>query len=209
MRAYVELRTTFFDENATRTVTVKYIVLNTPSAYNLLLGRPSLNRLGTVTSTAHMKLKLPSPEGRVITMKLDQKMARKCYENNLRNRRGTYKIITQMGGLGVEIEIDPCNERRLKPTREVQELEINSKKFKLGASLRKDLEDKIVEVISKNMNSFTLPFTNMPGIDRNFLCHCLTMTRRLKPSLKNEEKSTRRNPSPYEKRLKNSLWLAT
>jgi len=38
VRGYVELRTTFSDENAARTITVKYIVVNASSAYNLLLG---------------------------------------------------------------------------------------------------------------------------------------------------------------------------
>ena len=33
-------------------------MVNTPSTYNLLLGRPSLNRLGEVASTKHMMLNL-------------------------------------------------------------------------------------------------------------------------------------------------------
>ena len=48
VRGYVELRTTFSDESAARTITIMYIVVNVSFAYNLLLGRPSLNRLGNV-----------------------------------------------------------------------------------------------------------------------------------------------------------------
>jgi len=59
------MRTTFLDENAANTITIKYIVVNAPSFYNLLLGRPSLNTSGVVVSTSHLKLKLPSPEGKV------------------------------------------------------------------------------------------------------------------------------------------------
>jgi len=50
-------------------------VVNTPSTYNLLLGRPSLNRLGAVASTKHMKMKLPSLKGKVITIRSNQKDA--------------------------------------------------------------------------------------------------------------------------------------
>jgi len=57
-----------------RTEKIKYLVVNAPSAYNILLGRPTLNRLGAVLSTRHMKLKLPSMEGVVITIKSDQKL---------------------------------------------------------------------------------------------------------------------------------------
>jgi len=60
---------TFSDESTTRTITIKYIVVNASFAYNLLLGQPSLNRLGAVASTAHMKMKLPFSEGGVIIIK--------------------------------------------------------------------------------------------------------------------------------------------
>jgi len=51
--------------------------------------------LGVVASTTHMKMKLPSSEGGIITIKADQKMARKFYESSLKNRRGTYAITIQ------------------------------------------------------------------------------------------------------------------
>jgi len=69
VRGYVKLKTTFLDESATKMITIKYIVVNASSAYNLLLGRPSLNRLGAVASTAHMKMKFPFSEGGVITIR--------------------------------------------------------------------------------------------------------------------------------------------
>ncbi|XP_068498327.1 uncharacterized protein [Phaseolus vulgaris] len=87
VRGYIELRTTFTDGTTTRTEKIKYLVVNTPSTYNILLGRPTLNRLGAVPSTRHMKLKLPSMEGTVITIKSDQAEARHCYENSLRQKR--------------------------------------------------------------------------------------------------------------------------
>ena len=92
VRGYVELRITFSYENPATTITIKYIVVNISSAYYLLLGRPSLNRLGAVASTTHMKMKLPSSEGGIITIKVDQKMARKCYESNLKNHMGIYAV---------------------------------------------------------------------------------------------------------------------
>jgi len=53
----------------------------------MLLGRPSLNRLGAVASTRHIKMKLPSLEGEVIIIKSDQKATRKCFENHLKKKR--------------------------------------------------------------------------------------------------------------------------
>jgi len=177
---------------------VKYIVVNTPSAYNLLLGKPSLNRLGAVASTSHMKMKFPSPEGKIITMKVHQKMACKCYENSLRNRKGTYTIITQMGGPILEVEADPHEERQPGPAGEVWELEVNGKKFKPRASLCKELKDKIVEVFSKNMNAFAWSSADMLGIDLDFLSHCLTMDEKPNPKSSSEGNSMRKSASPCE-----------
>ena len=95
VRGYVELRMTFSEESAARTITTGYIVVNAYSAYNLLLGRPSLKRLGAVASTTYMKMKLPAPEGGVITIMSDKKMTKKCNESSLKNRRGTYAIAIQ------------------------------------------------------------------------------------------------------------------
>ena len=69
VREYLELRTTFTDGTTLRTKSIRYLVVNTSSAYNMLLGRPTLNRLGAVPSTRHMRMKLPDLTGKVITIK--------------------------------------------------------------------------------------------------------------------------------------------
>ena len=94
VRGYIELRTTFTDEAASRTEKIKYLVVNSPSAYNILLGRPTLNRIGVVPSTRHMKVKFPSMEGVVITIRSDQKETKKCYKNSLKNKRSVSYITT-------------------------------------------------------------------------------------------------------------------
>jgi len=94
VRGYIELRMTFTDGLASRTEKIRYLVVNAPSAYNILLGRPTLNRTGVVPSTRHMKVKLPSMEGVVITIRSDQKEAKKCYENSLKNKRSVCHVTT-------------------------------------------------------------------------------------------------------------------
>ncbi|XP_068486589.1 uncharacterized protein [Phaseolus vulgaris] len=91
---YIELRTTFTNGLASRTEKIRYLVVNAPSAYNIMLGRPTLNRIGAVPSTRHMKVKLPSMEGVVITIRSDQKEAKKCYENSLKNKRSVCHVTT-------------------------------------------------------------------------------------------------------------------
>ena len=95
VRGYVELRTTFTNDTTSHTINIRYLVVNTPSTYNILLGRPALNRIEAVASMRHMKMKLPSLEGAVITTKFDQKVAKKCYENSLKTKRGVCSVPSQ------------------------------------------------------------------------------------------------------------------
>ena len=98
VKGHVELMTTFSDGTPSHTISIRYLVVNTTLTYNMLLGRPFLNRLGAMASTTHMKMKLPSLEEGVIVIKFDQKVARKCYENNLKSRRGVCAVTTQAQG---------------------------------------------------------------------------------------------------------------
>ncbi|XP_073025236.1 uncharacterized protein [Primulina eburnea] len=50
-----------FPKRATKMV--NFLVVNATSAYNVILGCPSLNMFQVVGSTYHMKLKFPTPEG--------------------------------------------------------------------------------------------------------------------------------------------------
>ena len=151
---HVELRMTFSDGVSSRTISIRYLVVNVVSAYNLLLGKPSLKRLGVVASTRHMKMKLPSLKGEVIIIKSDQKAARKCYENSLKNRRGMCTVTIQSREPEVITQTEVTNERLPEPAGEVQEKVIEGKKFKLGTSLGQELQDKIANVITRHMSAF-------------------------------------------------------
>ena len=107
---YLELRTTFTDGTASRTKSIRYLVVNANSAYNILLGRPALNRLRAVPFTRHMKMKLRDLSGKVIVIKSDQEEARKCYENSLKTKRGVVMVIERPLVSGSATELEPIGE---------------------------------------------------------------------------------------------------
>ena len=98
MRGHIELKTSLTDGTASRTVNIRYLVVNPPLAYNILLDIPALNRTRVVASMRHIKMKLSSLEGTVITIKSDQKVAKKCYENSLKTKRGVCVTTNQPPG---------------------------------------------------------------------------------------------------------------
>ena len=60
------------------TTMIKFLIVDAPSAYNMLLGRPSLNAIRAIPSAYHMVRKFPTNNG-VGMVQGDQRVARECY----------------------------------------------------------------------------------------------------------------------------------
>ncbi|XP_020206975.1 uncharacterized protein LOC109792009 [Cajanus cajan] len=105
-----------------KTVTIRYLVVNAQSSYNILIGRPTLNKLGAIVSTSHLKVKYPLPNGVVGVLKVDQEVARKCYEDSLKARRRLYTAPAEKHIHSVEL--DPrmdflCHKLAIDPSAKV------------------------------------------------------------------------------------------
>ena len=83
-KGYIELYTTFDLDKASKTLRIMYLVIDANTSYNILLGRSSLNKLGASISTPHLVMKFPSMSGDILTIHVDQKIARECYVESLR-----------------------------------------------------------------------------------------------------------------------------
>ncbi|XP_072078088.1 uncharacterized protein [Arachis hypogaea] len=90
-----------------KTLSIDFIVVDVGSVYNFLIGRTTLNRLGATVSTPHLCMKLPTLEG-IATIRGDQKLARKCYNESLNLRGKGKKVNTiELGGIRVKEELRP------------------------------------------------------------------------------------------------------
>ncbi|KAL0355217.1 UNVERIFIED_CONTAM: hypothetical protein Sradi_3968600 [Sesamum radiatum] len=78
LRGMVSLPLTMGRGTTRKTCLLKFLVVDVPSAYNVILGRPTLNTFHAVISTYHMKIKFPTPEG-VGEVQGDPLQSRRCY----------------------------------------------------------------------------------------------------------------------------------
>ncbi|GMN54123.1 hypothetical protein TIFTF001_023250 [Ficus carica] len=74
----VRLPVTIGDGREKATRMVEFIVVDRPSVYNVILGRPTLNALKAVVSTYHLAMKFPTGNG-IGVFRGNQEGARKCY----------------------------------------------------------------------------------------------------------------------------------
>ncbi|KAL0455741.1 UNVERIFIED_CONTAM: hypothetical protein Slati_0913300 [Sesamum latifolium] len=65
---------------------LNFLVVDAPSSYNIIMGRPSLNSFRAVASTFHMKLKFPTYRG-IGEEKGDCRLARECHANILKKKK--------------------------------------------------------------------------------------------------------------------------
>ena len=72
--------------------TARFLVVDAPSAYNMLLGRPSLNAIKTIPSAYHMMIKFPTTSG-VGMVRGDQRVARECYSASMKQKNGQQHIL--------------------------------------------------------------------------------------------------------------------
>lgn len=61
-----------------------YLIVDANTSYFALIDRKTLNELGAVVSTPHLKMKFPTLTGKVVTIKVDQKQARQWYIESLK-----------------------------------------------------------------------------------------------------------------------------
>ena len=59
----IQLVLTLGDPPCQTTTTVRFLIVDAPSAYNVLLGRPSLNAIKVIPSAYHMVIKFPTTNG--------------------------------------------------------------------------------------------------------------------------------------------------
>ena len=58
---------------------VDFLIVDCPSSYNVILGRPTLNQLKVANSTYCLKVKFPTLHG-IGEIREDQLLARECYQ---------------------------------------------------------------------------------------------------------------------------------
>ncbi|XP_027338146.1 uncharacterized protein LOC113852091 [Abrus precatorius] len=133
-RGCIDLYTSFESDYEGKRIKVTYLVVHTNTSYNILLGRPSLNKLKTIVSTPYLAMKFPSEMGLIVTVHVDKKIARECYFASLRIRplqeyKRDVNIVTPRSEEDVDIELDPRTDEgcRVEPNENKQPFQLRPK----------------------------------------------------------------------------------
>ena len=109
----VQLVLTLGDSPCQTTTIVRFLILDAPSAYNMLLGRSSLNAIRAVPYTYHMVIKFLTANG-VGTVRGNQRIARECYTTSMKQYT-VNNIYTNELDMRDEVSTRPTPSEELEP----------------------------------------------------------------------------------------------
>jgi len=180
---YIDLHTVFRDGTQTKIVLIHFLIVDAPTSYNILLGRPSLNTLGAVVSTPHLAMKFPAPSGDILTIHYDQCLARECYMASLQPQLPIQQTnhIERPPGSSIALSGEDLDPRigwdvRLEPVEDTTPLELpNGHSINLGTGLNSDERATITPILINNTDLFAWSAADLPGVDPQVASHKLSI----------------------------------
>jgi len=161
-RGYIDLHTVFREGTQTKIIPICFLIVDAPTSYNILMGRPSLNTLGTVVSIPHLAMKLLAPSGDILTIHYYQRLARECYMASLRPQLPIQQTnhIERPPDSSIALsgeDLDPRIDRdvRLEPVEDTFPIELlNGHFINLGTGLNPDERATITPILINNSDLF-------------------------------------------------------
>ena len=138
----IQLVLTLGEPSRQATTTARFLIVDAPSAYNMLLGRPSLNAIKAIPSAYHMIIKFPTIHG-VGMVRGDQRVARECYTAFMKQRA--------VDNVNVD-ELDMRDEvlTRPEPSEELEPVSLDDDSEHLayiGSKLTEDLKSLLTQFL--------------------------------------------------------------
>jgi len=194
VRGYIILKTVFGTGKQAKAIKIRYLVVNAQNSYNIVIGRPSFNRLGALLSTKFLVMKYPLDDGGVGMIKGDQKIARECYLASLKLRRKGTPVKGSKGDNVNMIDLDLREEyqhERLEPAEALKEVMIGPhphQSTKIGNSQAPSEEEDLIQLLRRNLDLFAWAPSDMLRIDPNIACHHLDVNPIVKPVVQRKRK---------------------
>ena len=144
-------------------------MIDCPSSYNVIIGRPTLNRWKATTSTYYLKVKFLTDNG-VGKVKGDQILARECYQAVLAAKENHTWVIEEKGE----------NKMEALETVALVEDEI-TKTTRIGTTLSPKMRTRLIQFLKENLDVFAWSHEDMPGISPKVIQHKLNVNPERKP----------------------------
>ena len=181
------------------TTTIRFLIVDASSAYNMLLGRPSLDVIKAIPFAYHMMIKFPTESG-VGMVREDQRVARECYSASVKQKAVDN---VNMDELDMRDKVLTLPE----PSKELEPVSLDDDPEHLayiGSKLTEDLKSLLTQFLRQNRDVFAWKQADMGGIDPIVITHRLNTSPSFKPVSKSEGALLQKGKKPLTRRSANS-----
>ena len=178
---------------------MRFLIVDAPSFYNMLLGRPSLNAIRVVPSAYHMVIKFPTENG-VGMVRGNHCKARECYSVSMKQNTVDNIYMDELD-MRDEVTTRPAPLEELEPIQLGDQLE---HLVYIGSKLVEDIRSSLICFLEQNMEVFAWKQEDMGGLDPTMITHKLNVNPSFKPIKQVEYPEWLANVVPVKK--ENGKW---
>ena len=144
-------------------------MVDCPSSYNVIIGRPTLNKWKSAMSTNCLKVKFPIENG-VGKVRRDQVLAKECYQAVLVAKENHSWMIEEK------------EEDKVEALEEVELVEgMTTKTTRIRTALSPEMRSMLVQFLKENLDVFAWSHEDMLGISPKVIEHKLNVNLEKKP----------------------------
>nr|KYP65255.1 hypothetical protein KK1_011487 [Cajanus cajan] len=144
-------------------------------------------------------MKFPGHDGKIISIRANQQVARQCYAESLETVSPSEQRKNDLTALAHTdhekiIDLDPrsdTHDERPSTVDELDDLQIGKlpgQTTNISRQLTPELRQRLQAEILKNADLFAWSSADMPGIDADFICHRLAIHKEAKPVAQRKRK---------------------
>ncbi|XP_072087194.1 uncharacterized protein [Arachis hypogaea] len=177
----ITLPTSFGQGQGRRTIMAEFVILRDSTAYNIILGRKTINDLGGVISTRMLVMKFITEEGSVGSVRGDLETAVACDNASLSLRK---KSKEASGVFLADLDARVDDKPRPEPEGDLEKFRVGNSEEKftfVNMNLPHELKEPLMEMIRANGDLFAWTPADMPGIDSGLMSHSLAIRPEAKP----------------------------
>ncbi|XP_025669751.1 uncharacterized protein [Arachis hypogaea] len=174
-----------------RTVMADFVILRDSTAYNIILGRKTINDLGAAISTKLLVMKFVTDDRSVGSIRGDLETAVACDHASLSLRKKSKEASgVFLADLYARIDDKP----RPEPEGDLEKFRVGDgdEKFTfINRNLPHELKEPLMEMIRANADLLAWMPADMPGIDPQLMSHHLAVRPEAKPVAQRKRKMWR------------------
>ncbi|XP_072064460.1 uncharacterized protein [Arachis hypogaea] len=185
-----------------KTILSEFVVLKDSTAYNVILGRKTINDFFAVIFTKYLLMKFRTDDGSVGTIHRDREVAAECDNTSLALRK---KSRDAAGVFLADLDARQDGQPRPEPEGDMEKLQIGPTKDEytfINRNLPYDLKEEVSQLLKQNRDLFTFTPADMPGINPDLMSHRLAVDPKAKPVAQRRRKMSSDRAAEVKKQVK-------